>query len=67
MMGMMSLVPGGLKSPVVIMIALTLLAVSLWGAWIFLRNSNGAHRVHNNPAAISQETETTNVRAAWVI
>lgn len=66
-MGFRSLVPGELKSPVVIMIALVLLAVSLWGAWVFLRRSAGPHGVHNNPAAMTIDNDTTNLRAAWAI
>ena len=65
-MALSSLLPGELKSPVIIIIALVLLAASLCGAWIFLRRSGG-HQVTNHPSNVTQETDTVDIRAAWSI
>ena len=64
---MRSLVPSELKSPVVIIIAIVPLTGSLWGMWVVLRRSAGAHGVDNNPAAVTVDDDTTNLRASWVI
>ncbi len=53
----MSLLPPGLKSPVVIALALVLLAVVLWGSWVFLRRQGTNPTVRNSPANLSQDQE----------
>lgn len=65
----MSLVPPALKSPIVITLALVLLAVVLWGSWVFLRRQSTNHAVHNNPANLSEseEVEDTTLRDVFRI
>jgi hypothetical protein len=58
----MSLVPPALKSPIVIVLGLVLLAIVLWGSWIFLRRPGSNHQVRNNPASITEEADDTTLR-----
>lgn len=58
----MSLLPPGLKSPIVIVIALVLLAVVLWGSWVFLRRQSTNDTVRKSPAALTEEVDDTTLR-----
>lgn len=63
----MSLVPPALKSPIVIILGLVLLAVVLWGSWIFLRRQGTNHQVRSNPANITEEVDDTTLRDVSLI
>lgn len=67
-MSLMTLAPGVQKSPILAVLALTLLAVSLWVAWAVHHDSTKTHQTNRSPSSVmDDETDGSNLRDAWVI
>jgi hypothetical protein len=66
-MSLMSLVRGAQKSPIFVVLALTLLAVSLWVVWAVRQGSTRTHRMDRSPSAVIDDADDTNLREVWVI
>jgi hypothetical protein len=62
---MPSLLPAPLKNPVVIIMAMVLLAVYLWA--VFLRSGNARQGGENRPANLIEEDDNVNLRTEWQI
>lgn len=56
----MPFVPPALKSPVVLALALVLLAMMMWGSWMFLRRSGKDHQLSHTPATLTDEPADDN-------
>jgi len=60
-------VPAALKSPVTIVIGLAILALALWGSWIFLRSGGGNHHSRNHPANTTEYVDEPDLTELWSI
>lgn len=68
-MGIASEVHSSVKWPAATLVVVMLLAFSLWATWVYRHHERAARDLQNNndPANVTQESDTVDARAAWAI